>query len=238
VITLAAGTGNVARMELGNAIQWSFVTQNWAQIQADLVQHVELTLIAIGLGALISIPLAVLAWRFPIARGPVVGVSTGLYVIPSLALFALVGSVTGYVSSYPTAEIALVGYTMLILVWNTLSGLAAVPPETREAAQALGYTNGATLVRVELPLSLPYIFAGLRVATSTVVGLVTVTALIGLGGLGQLIIYGFNANGYYMPIIVGLVLSVALAAVLDLVWVAVERLVVPWSRNRRITVQA
>jgi osmoprotectant transport system permease protein len=224
-------------MVLGNAIQWSYISQNWSQIQADLVQHIELTLIAVGLGALISIPLAVAAWRFPLARGPVVSLSTALYVIPSLALFALVGSVTGYEASYPTAEIALVGYTMLILVWNTLSGLAAVPVETREAAQALGYTSGATLIRVELPLSLPYIFAGLRVATSTVVGLVTVTALIGLGGLGQLIIYGFNANGFYTPIIVGLVLSVALAAAFDLAWVGIERLALPWSRSRRIRVQ-
>jgi osmoprotectant transport system permease protein len=225
-------------MELANAIQWSWISQNWAQIQADLVQHIALTLIAVGLGALIAIPLAVTTWRYPIARGPVVGLSTALYVIPSLALFALVGSVTGYEASYLTGEIALVGYTMLILVWNTLSGLAAVPVETREAAQALGYTSGATLMQVELPLSLPYIFAGLRVATSTVVGLVTVTALIGLGGLGQLIIYGFNANGFYTPIIVGLVLSVVLAAALDLVWVGIERIALPWSRARRVTVSA
>ncbi len=92
------------RMELANAIQWSWITQNWAQIQTDLVQHIELTLIAVGLGALIAIPLAVAAWRYPIARGPVVGLSTALYVIPSLALFAIVGSVTGYEASYLTGR--------------------------------------------------------------------------------------------------------------------------------------
>ena len=118
-------------------------------------------------------------------------------------------------ASYTTAEFALVGYTLLILIWNTLAGLDAVPDDAREAAGAMGYTPGRRSGEVELPLALPYIFAGLRVATSTVIGLVTVTALIGLGGLGQLITYGFNAD-YYTPIIVGLVLSVVLAAVADL----------------------
>ncbi|HEY3842033.1 MAG TPA: ABC transporter permease subunit [Acidimicrobiales bacterium] len=223
-------------MLLGSAIQWSYITGNWSTIQADLVQHIELTLIAVGIGLGISVPLAAVAWRFPISRGPLVGIASGLYIIPSLALFAIVGSVTGYEASYPTAEIALVGYTLLILMWNTLAGFAAVPVEAREAAVAIGYTDTATLIRVELPLALPYIIAGLRVATATVVGLVTVTAFIGLGGLGQLILYGFNANGFYTPIIVGLVLSIVLAALLDLAWVGIERAVVPWSRStRRVT---
>ena len=110
--------------------------------------------------------------------------------------------------------------------------LDAVPADAREAATALGYSPGAALVRVDLPLALPYIFAGLRVATATVIGLVTVTALIGLGGLGQQITYGFNI-AYNTPIIVGLVLSVALAAVADLLLVGAERLLVPWARSRR-----
>ena len=135
-------------------------------------------------------------------------------------------------ASYPTAEIALVGYTLLILIWNTVAGLDAVPDDAREAAAAMGYSPRAALVRVDLPLALPYVFAGLRVATATVIGLVTVTALIGLGGLGQQITYGFNI-GYYTPIIVGLVLSVVLAAVCDLLLVGVQRLAVPWSRSAR-----
>jgi osmoprotectant transport system permease protein len=231
-------------MVLGQVIQWSFITQQWSQIQADLLQHIALTFIAVGLGLLIAVPLSLLAWRFPITRGPLVGVASGFYIIPSLALFAIIGPVTGFVASYPTAEIALVGYTLLILMWNTLAGLAAVPADAREASVALGYSRRATLFRVELPLALPYIFAGLRVATSTVVGLVTVTSLIGLGGLGQLIIYGFNTD-YYTPIIVGLVFSVALAALCDLAWVGAERVAVPWSRtsrtsrtSRRLAVQA
>ena len=212
--------------------RWSYITDNWAQIQGDLVQHIALTLLAVGIGTVIAIPLAVLAWRYRIVRAPIFGFASALYIIPSLALFAILGPITGFVASYKTAEIALVGYTLLILIWNTVAGLNAVPEDAREAATALGYSPTAALVRVDLPLALPYIFAGLRVATSTVIGLVTVTALIGLGGLGQQITYGFNI-GYNTPIIVGLVFSIALAAVADLLLVGVQRLVVPWTRSRR-----
>jgi osmoprotectant transport system permease protein len=214
-------------------IQWSYVTGQWGQIQGDLIQHIELSLIAVGFGLVISQPLALLAWRFRPLRVPVVGLASALYVIPSLALFAILGPITGYVASYPTALIALVGYTLLILIWNTMAGLDAVPDSAREAATALGYSPVARLVRVDYPLALPYVFAGMRVASSTVIGLVTVTALIGLGGLGQLITYGFNI-AYYTPIVVGLVLSVALAAVCDLVLVGVQRIVVPWRRGGKV----
>src|ERR1700728_2443809 len=212
--------------------RWSYVTSQWSQIQGDLVQHIELSLIAVAIGTVISIPLAVLSWRFRVIRAPVFGVASALYIIPSLALFVILGPVTGFVASYQTAEIALVGYTLLILVWNTVAGLDAVPPDAREAAVALGYSPIAALVRGDLPLALPYIFAGLRVAMATVIGLVTVTALIGLGGLGQQITYGFTI-GYNTPIIVGLVLSIALAAVADLLLVGAQRLAVPWARAQR-----
>ena len=211
--------------------QWSYVTGQWGQISGDLLQHVALSLLALGFGLVVSQPLALLAWRFRPLRAPVVGLASGLYIIPSLALFAILGPLTGYVASYPTALIALVGYTLLILVWNTMAGLDAVPPDAREAATALGYSPAARLVRVDFPLALPYVFAGMRVASATVIGLVTVTALIGLGGLGQQITYGFNI-AFYTPIVVGLVLSVALAAACDLVLVGAERLLVPWKRGR------
>jgi osmoprotectant transport system permease protein len=213
--------------------RWSYVTSNWSQIQGDLVQHIELTVIAVAIGTAISIPLAVLAWRYRIVRTPVFGFASVLYIIPSLALFAILGPITGFVppGSYKTAEIALVGYTVLILIWNTVAGLDAVPSDAREAATAMGYAPTAAVVRVDLPLALPYIFAGLRVATATVIGLVTVTALIGLGGLGQQMTYGFSI-GYNTPIIVGLVLSIALAAVADLLLVGAQRLAVPWARSR------
>jgi osmoprotectant transport system permease protein len=210
--------------------RWSYVTSQWGQIQSDLVQHITLSLIAVAIGTAISLPVAVLAWRYRLVRVPVFGLSSTLYVIPSLALFVFLIPITG-VDTYTTAEIALVGYTLLILMWNTVAGLDAVPEDAREAAKALGYSPLVSLLRVDLPLSLPYIFAGLRVATATVIGLVTVTALIGLGGLGQQIIYGFNI-GYNTPIIVGLVLSIALAAVADLLLVGAQRLMVPWSRTQ------
>jgi osmoprotectant transport system permease protein len=227
--------GNVGAVLIGTNpfFRWSYVTSNWSQIQSDLVQHIALTLIAIALGTAISIPLAVLAWRYRFVRAPVFGFASTLYIIPSLALFAVLGPITGYVASYKTAEIALVGYTVLILIWNTVAGLDAVPADARDAAKALGYSETGALLRVDLPLALPYIFAGLRVATSTVIGLVTVTALIGLGGLGQQITYGFTI-GYNTPIIVGLVLSIALAAVADLLLVGAQRLALPWARTRRL----
>jgi len=212
--------------------RWSYVTSQWSQIQGDLVQHIKLSLIAVALGTLISIPLAVLAWRYRIVRAPVFGVSSALYIIPSLALFAILGPITGFVASYKTAEIALIGYTLLILIWNTIAGLNAVPADAREAAVGLGYSPTTSLLRVDLPLALPYIFAGLRVATATVIGLVTVTALIGLGGLGQQITYGFNID-YNTPIIVGLVFSILLAAVADLLLVGAEYLATPWARTGR-----
>lgn len=212
--------------------QWSYVTGQWGQIQSDLVQHVELSLLALVIGLAVSIPLALLAWRYRPARLPVFGLASGLYIIPSLALFAILGPITGFVASYPTAEIALVGYSLLILIWNTVAGLDAVPADAREAAAAMGYSPVRALLRVDLPLALPYVFAGLRVAAATVIGLVTVTALIGLGGLGQQITYGFNID-YYTPIIVGLVFSVALAGLFDLAIVGLQRVAVPWTRSSR-----
>ena len=212
--------------------QWSYVSSQWGQISSDLLQHISLSLLAIGIGLCLSLPLALLAWRYRILRSPVFGFASALYIIPSLSLFAILGPITGYVASYPTAEIALVGYTLLILIWNTVAGLGAVPADAREAAIAMGYSPRSALIRVELPLALPYVFAGLRVATATVIGLVTVTALIGLGGLGKQITYGFNI-GYYTPIIVGLVLSVVLAALCDLIIVGAQRLAVPWTRSSR-----
>jgi osmoprotectant transport system permease protein len=214
--------------------EWSYLSSQWGQISADLIQHITLSALALAIGLVISLPLALLAWRYRVLRVPVVGVASGLYIVPSLALFAILGPITGYVASYPTAEIALVGYTLLILIWNTMAGLDAVPADVREAATAMGYSPTALLVRVDLPLALPYVFAGLRIAASTVIGLVTVTALIGLGGLGQQITYGFNI-GFYTPIIVGLVFSVILAAVCDLLLVGLQQRVIPWTRSARRT---
>src|ERR1700733_5084825 len=150
--------------------RWSYVTGNWHQIGSDLVQHIELTLIAVGIGLLISLPLALVAWRFRLVRPPVFGIASALYIIPSLALFAILGPITGYVASYTTAEFALVGSPLLILIWNTVAGLNAVPDDARQAARAMGYSPGAALVKVDFPLALPYVFAGLRSPPSSAWG--------------------------------------------------------------------
>ncbi|HSS93952.1 MAG TPA: ABC transporter permease subunit, partial [Candidatus Dormibacteraeota bacterium] len=129
-----------------------------------------------------------------------------------------------------TAEVGLIGYTVLILVRNILIGLESVPPDVLDAADGMGYRPMARLFRVELPLALPAIFAGVRIATVTTIGLVTITALIGLGGLGQLINTGLIEN-FHTPLVVGTGLSIALALVADLVLIGVQRIAIPWSRS-------
>jgi osmoprotectant transport system permease protein len=132
--------------------------------------------------------------------------------------------------SRATAEIGLVGYTLLILVRNIVTGLDAVSPEVREAARGMGYSPTRQLLTVELPLAVPAILAGIRIATVTTIGLVTVTALIGQGGLGRLILDGFTRD-FRTALVVGGVLSVALAVTADLVLLGVQRLATPWARR-------
>jgi osmoprotectant transport system permease protein len=212
----------------GPFIDWTWIRANDGLIAHAIAQHAELTGIAIGCGLGISLPSALLAWRFHWTRGAIVGFAGLLYTIPSLALFVLIQPLTGYFSLL-TAEVALVGYTLLILIRNIVTGLDAATGEVREAALAMGYTPTGAMVRVYLPLALPSLFAGLRVATVTVVGLVTITAFIEWGGLGQVIISGFNEY-FYTPIIVGLVLSMALAAIGDAAFVILERIIVRWRQ--------
>src|SRR5919197_5712262 len=162
-------------------MRWDWTGSHLGLITSDLVQHDELTLIAVGAGALIALPVGVLVWRTPTLRAAVLGVTGVLYTIPSLALFAMLVPFLGL--SYVTAEIGLVSYTLQILVRNTVVGLDSVPADVREAAAGMGFTQLRRLVRVGFPLALPVIVAGLRVATVTTIGLVTVTVVIGEGGL-------------------------------------------------------
>jgi osmoprotectant transport system permease protein len=129
-----------------------------------------------------------------------------------------------------TAEVALVGYAVLILARNVMVGLDAVPKDVLDAADGMGYRPFARLMQVELPLALPTIFAGIRIATVTTIGLVTVAALIGWGGLGQLILQGF-IESFHTPLVVGMALSIALAFVADLGLASIQRLALPWSRG-------
>ena len=219
-----------ARLPAGQPwIQWQWVHRHPAIIYHALREHLILTGLAVGLGLLIALPLALLAWRWRLLEGPVIGVTGAVYTIPSLALFALLIPVTGL--SRTTSEIGLVGYTLLILIRNILTGLDGVPAEVRDAAQGMGFSRARQLVSVELPLAVPAIVAGVRIATVTTIGLVTVTALIGQGGLGQLINDGL-VNDFRTKVVVGTALSVALAATADAVLVGLQRLATPWARAR------
>ena len=210
-------------------IRWSWVGDNLDDIRDDLVQHVQLTVLAVLFGLLVAFPLALMAIRWPRTYGPVLGFTGVLFTIPSLALFVLLIPFTGL--SVRTSLIGLTLYTLLILVRNIVEGLRGVDPDVREAAQAMGYTRARQLFRVELPVALPVIMAGIRIATVTTIGLVTITALIGQGGLGQLFIEGFTRN-FATPILVGIVLSALLAFAADLALVGLQHRLTPWARSR------
>jgi osmoprotectant transport system permease protein len=210
-------------------IDWAWIARNPDQIGSALAEHLELTLIAVGVGFLLSFAATLVIYRFRRLYGPIAGVTGIIYTIPSLALFAFLVPFTGL--SLLTAEIGLIGYTLLILIRNTVAGLDGVPPEVREAAQGMGYTGWQRLWRVELPLALPVIVAGLRIATVTTIGLVMITAIIGQGGLGQLMLRGFNRS-FPTAVYVGVVLSVLLATTIDIALVGMQRLLTPWRMRR------
>jgi osmoprotectant transport system permease protein len=197
-------------------------------IVSRLEQHVLLTVIAVGLGFAISLVLALLIVRWRWLYPPIASFAGILYTIPSLALFAVLVTITG--PSITTAEIALVGYTLLILIRNIVAGLDGVPRDVREAAVGMGFSPLQLLLKVDLPLALPVIVAGLRVATVTTIGLVTVSALIGLDNLGTFITDGLQ-RFFMTPVLLGAVLSIALAVVADVALLGVQRLIAPWTRR-------
>jgi osmoprotectant transport system permease protein len=210
-------------------VRWDWISSHGHEIWSRFVQHVELTVIAVVIGLAISFPLAVFAHRHRAAYAPITWVTGLLYTIPSLALFVILLPITGL--STTTAEIGLVSYTLLILIRNIVIGLAGVPEDVKEAARGMGYTARQLLWRVELPLSLPAIVAGIRIATVSTIGLVTVAALIGRGGLGQFILEGLQTF-FNTEILLGAVLSVALALVADAVLLGTQKALTPWSRAR------
>jgi osmoprotectant transport system permease protein len=210
-------------------VRWDWVFDHLDDLAERISEHVTLTVIAVGVGFLISFVLAIAITRRRWLFGPVTAVAGILYTIPSLALFAILVPITGL--TILTAEIALVSYTILILVRNIVAALEGVPAEVREAADGMGYSRWARLWRVELPLAVPVIVAGVRIATVTTIGLVTVSALIGQGGLGDLIQDGIR-RFFPTMIILGAVLSVVLAVIADVLLLLVQRRVTPWSRAR------
>ena len=208
-------------------VRWDWVAGHLDEIGQRLLEHVELTVIAVVVGLVIAFGLAMLILRRPWLEGPVTSVTGTLYTIPSLALFVLLIPYTGL--SVLTAEIGLVSYTLLILIRNIVSGIRGVPVDAREAATGMGYTSRQRLWRVEVPLALAAIIAGVRIATISTIGLVTVTALIGQGGFGYFILIGIQ-RAFSTELLVGAVCSVALAIGADGLLVLAQRRLTPWTR--------
>jgi osmoprotectant transport system permease protein len=209
-------------------ILWDWTFNHLPDIGRRVEEHLILTAIAVGVGFVLAFALSLAIRRVPALYAPVTWVAGVMYSIPSLALFALLVPFTGL--SITTAEIGLVSYTLLILVRNIVGGIRSVPAEVREAAVGMGYSEWQLLWRIELPLGLAVIIAGVRVALVTTIGLVTVTGVIGQGGLGALILQGIQ-QFFATPLVIGAVLSIALAVVLDGVLVALQRRATPWTRK-------
>ena len=209
-----------------------WVREHWDDtLQPALVQHLRLTLIAVAIGFAIALAAALLAHRRRSLEAPIGLLYAVLYTIPSLALFQLLVPVTGL--TVTTVEIALVGYTLLILFRNILAGLQAVPEDVLEAASGMGLTRAQTLLRVELPLAAPSILAGVRIATVTTISLATIAAFVLPQGLGQPILDGL-ATFFKTKFVAAGALAVALALVADGVLVLTERTLTPWARARRL----
>jgi osmoprotectant transport system permease protein len=210
-------------------VWWDWVERHYDEIWDRTVEHLQLAGTALVIGFAIAVVLSILALRFRRTYGPITWVTGLLYTIPSLALFGFLLPITGL--GNVTAVIALVSYTLLILVRNMVAGVDGVPEAVKEAADGMGYTPWRRFVGVDLRLATPAIIAGLRVAAVTTIGLVTITALIGAGGYGVLINDGLSRN-FSTPIVVGATLSVAMAIGFDLVLLGVERVLTPWVRRR------
>jgi len=208
-------------------ILWDWTFNHLPDIARRVQEHLILTGIALGVGFVLAFALSLAIRQIPALYAPVTWLTGVLYSIPSLALFALLIPFTGL--SIVTAEIGLVSYTLLILVRNIVGGIRSVPPDVRESAIGMGYSQWQLLWRIELPLGLAVIIAGVRVALVTTIGLVTVTGVIGQGGLGSLILLGLQ-QFFATPLVIGAVLSIVLAIVLDGALVALQRRVTPWTR--------
>lgn len=209
---------------------WQYVEDRQGQIVDALVEHVTITLAALVLGVVLAFPLALLARRYGRLESAVLGFSTGLYTVPSLALLPLLVPFTGL--SAATVVIGLGLYALTILVRALLDGLRSVPDEVREAARGLGYGRARMLTRVELPLALPVAMAGLRVATVSTIALTTVGTLVSYGGLGNLIAHGV-ARDFRAELLTAALLCVLLAVLLDAALVVLQRVLTPWTAGAR-----
>ena len=213
-------------------MDWAWLGRNLDDLALRTLDHIVMTVLALVIGSIISFGLALAIRSRRSLHGPILAVSGTLYAIPSLALFAILIPFTGP-QSLLAAEIALVSYTILILVRNFLAGFDGVPPDVIEAATGMGLTSSQRLWRVELPIALPVIVAGLRIATVTIIGLVTVTALIGLGGLGYVIIELGCRRFNLTATLAGTLGAILLAVLADRGFVLLQRMLTPWATARR-----
>ena len=210
-------------------IDFDWILSHLDDILIRTLQHIQLTAIPIAIGFVISLGLSVWAVRKPSVYPPMTAMTGLLYTIPSLAAFAFLRPIFGL--SLLTAVIPLTTYTLLILVRNNVAGFQSVPVEVLEAAEGMGYTRRERLRRVELPLAVPLMITGLRLASVTTIGLATVAAILGdsFGGLGQFITEGLQTL-FPTKIYVGAVVSVALAFAADFAFIQLERRLTPWAR--------
>ena len=215
-------------MELAVDLEW--IVEHVGDLGYRTIQHLFLAGIAVAIGFAISFALAVVAVRRRATYTPILAFSDILYTIPSLALFAVLVSVTGI--SLLTVEIPLVMYTLVILVRNIAAGFDSVPGEVLEAADGMGYTRSQRLWRVELPLAIPLIVAGVRLATVSTIGLVTVTSILGdgFGGLGFFILEGYR-RGFPTELYFGAIPSVLLAIAADVLLARLQRGLTPWAAS-------
>ena len=210
-------------------IRWDWIGDHAPEIGSRVLEHVELTLIAVVIGFAISFPLAVLAHRRRWTHAPITWVAGVLYTIPSLSLFVILVPITGL--SATTVEIGLVSYTLLILIRNTVAGLGSVPADVADSALGMGFSSRQMLWRVEVPLALPVIMAGVRIATVSTIGLVTIGSLIGRGGVGQFILEGLRTL-FQTEIVLGAVLAAALAFAAEGALLVLQRSLTPWAKGR------
>lgn len=217
-----------ALAQTGDLINWDLVGRLGGDIRHLTAQHLLLTVLSVGLGVVISFPLAVASIRRPALYPVVTSVAGILYTVPALALMVALLPIMG-LNIWPVVT-ALTIYTLLILIRNIVAGVRGVPDDVRDAATGMGLTHRQVLWRVEVPLALPVILAGVRIATVSTVGLVTIGGLFGRGGLGQLIFDGL-ARGSFTRIIVGSVLSVLLAFIAEALLLLLQRALSPWARR-------
>ena len=214
---------------MGNPwFSWHYVTSNWSTIESAGREHVILTLISVGIGFGVALPISALARQSPWLRTLVLGATSALYAIPSLAAIVALYPFFGF--SRWTVVIPLAAYSLVILVRNILTGLDGVPVEAIEAATGMGFSTFGTFLRVRLPLAVPTIVAGLRLATVSTIELVVIGGYVGTGGFGEFIIEGFENNFYKAEITTYIIATVLLALIADALLLLAQRLVTPWAR--------